>query len=72
MSDELDGDPEKAIIQCFERSGDLSLLYLQETDKMRQNIPTYQAYIEGSQVRKLLYMLLCALWRSVWGGVFWV
>ena len=50
MSDDLDGDPEKAIIQCFERSGDLSLLYLQECDKVRQNIPTYQAYIEGGQV----------------------
>ena len=50
MSDELDGDPEKAIIQCFERSGDLSLLYLQECDKLRQNLPTYQAYLEGGQV----------------------
>ena len=53
MSDELDGDPEKAIIQCFERSGDLSLLYLQECDKLRQNLPTYQAYLEGGQVSTL-------------------
>jgi len=50
MSDDLDGDPEKAIVQCFERSGDLSLLYLQESDKMGQNIPTYQAYVEGGQI----------------------
>ena len=60
MSDELDGDPEKALIQCFERSGDLSLLYLQESDKMRQPIPTYQAYIEGGQVmaRFFVYVLI--------------